>query len=74
MKRREFIGGLGLPEAVPLLAAAQERRLVAFLHSGSRTPPHDGLSQGLVARDRQPGHTVARRSQSQLIADSRHVA
>lgn len=48
MKRREFIAGLGAAATVPSLTHAQERRVVAFLHSGSKTPPHDGFSQGLA--------------------------
>lgn len=48
MKRREFIAGLGGAATMPFLARAQERRVVAFLHSGSQTPPHDGFSQGLA--------------------------
>jgi len=48
MKRREFIAGLGGAAAMPFLAQAQERRVVAFLHSGSQTPPHDGFARGLA--------------------------
>ena len=49
MKRREFIAGLGVVVVtVPSSTRAQERRVVAFLHSGSKTPPHDGFSLGLA--------------------------
>lgn len=48
MKRREFIAGMGIAATTPFMASAQGRRVVAFLHSGSKTPPHDGFSQGLA--------------------------
>src|SRR5262245_37576765 len=61
MKRRQFIGFAGGVAAWPLSLRAQQLAtlLVGFLHSGSRSPPHEGLTTGLSETGYADGRNVA---------------